>query len=200
MKNIFIYIFILFSTVTFAQLDEFNVKVDGLGCPFCAYGLEKKFKELKGIKKIAIEMKKGEMTFSYPSENKLTIEQVNKQVEKAGYTPVHVLITRNTGEVEQSVVKQATKVADLQTSEFKTYGNCDMCKARIERAALSIKGVQSVSWNKETKMTKIEASNASIIKKAQKAIANAGHDTELFSALKTKYESLPPCCLYKRKK
>ena len=31
--------------------DQFEVQVDGLGCPFCAYGLEKKFKEFKGIKK-----------------------------------------------------------------------------------------------------------------------------------------------------
>ena len=25
--------------------DSFEIQVDGLGCPFCAYGLEKKFKE-----------------------------------------------------------------------------------------------------------------------------------------------------------
>ena len=35
------------------QMDQFQVQVDGLGCPFCAYGLEKKFKEFKGIKNVA---------------------------------------------------------------------------------------------------------------------------------------------------
>ena len=58
MKNIIIIFLSIFLLGTTNQLnaqsktmDEFTVQVDGLGCPFCAYGLEKKFKEFKGIKK-----------------------------------------------------------------------------------------------------------------------------------------------------
>ncbi|MFT4565961.1 MAG: mercuric ion binding protein [Saprospiraceae bacterium] len=33
-----------------ADRDNFTMQVDGLGCPFYAYGLEKKFKKFKGLK------------------------------------------------------------------------------------------------------------------------------------------------------
>ena len=48
-------IFIIFGALLFqpnlimaqSDMDQFEVKVEGLGCPFCAYGLEKKFNELE---------------------------------------------------------------------------------------------------------------------------------------------------------
>ncbi|MCZ6677304.1 MAG: hypothetical protein O7E52_08645 [Candidatus Poribacteria bacterium] len=35
-----------------AQLRQIQLRVDGLACPFCAYGLEKNVKALKGVKKL----------------------------------------------------------------------------------------------------------------------------------------------------
>lgn len=108
MKNIIIiFIAILFTGISnpiYGQskkdVDQFTVQVEGLGCPYCAFGLEKRFKELKGIKKINIEMKTGTLTFDYPTEKKLTIVQVEEQVEKAGYTSAGVSIKRKDGTVE----------------------------------------------------------------------------------------------------
>ncbi len=82
------------------DIDQFEVKVDGLGCPFCAYGLEKKFKQLKGIKKIAINIETGDFSFTYPTEKKLSLKQVETQVEKAGYSPVSIKVVRATNETE----------------------------------------------------------------------------------------------------
>ena len=60
----------------------------------------------------------------YPSKNNLTIEQINKQVDKAGYTSAHVLITRDTGKVEESSItkknEETTEITNLETIEFKT--------------------------------------------------------------------------------
>ena len=53
-------------------MDKFMVQVDGLGCPFCAYGLEKKFKEFKGIKAVKIDIETGDFSFKYPAEKALT--------------------------------------------------------------------------------------------------------------------------------
>lgn len=86
--------------------DQYTIKVDGLGCPFCAYGLEKKFKEFKEIKDIAIVMETGEFTFTYPASDPLSIATVAAQVEKAGYTPVMVKIVRFDGTVEEQEVKK----------------------------------------------------------------------------------------------
>lgn len=92
------------SQTSFAQtktMDQFTVKVHGLGCPFCAYGLEKKFKELKGIKKLKIEFETGTMTFKYPADKKMSTEQVAEQVDKAAYTATDVMIERADGKVEK---------------------------------------------------------------------------------------------------
>lgn len=82
--------------------DTFKIQVDGLGCPFCAFGLEKKFKEFKGIKKVKIDIETGDFTFSYPSEKNLALEAAQEQVRKAGYTPITTYIKRADGRVEEA--------------------------------------------------------------------------------------------------
>ncbi len=91
------------------EVDRFEVQVDGLGCPFCAYGLEKKFKELKGIKNVAIDIETGDFTFTYPSEKALSLPDVAAQVKKAGYTPVTLKITRASGAIETSDASNETR-------------------------------------------------------------------------------------------
>ncbi len=106
MKKVIILIVVMalgaFSVSAQKAYDQFEVQVDGLGCPFCAYGLEKKFKELKGIKEVKIDIETGDFTFIYPSEKALTLEDVKKQVEKAGYSPITSKVTRASGDIEES--------------------------------------------------------------------------------------------------
>ncbi len=78
-------------------------------------------------------------------------------------------------------------------------GNCDMCKERIENAALSVAGVESATWEAESQMLHLNfdagKTNSAEI---QQAVANAGHDTEDFKAPDEVYDELPGCCLYER--
>ena len=91
---------ILVSTLTvFGQKDKVEVKVDGLGCPFCAYGLEKKFKGVDGIKKIKIDLESAVMTFTVPAMDIILTKEVADRVESAGYTPVNIVINRANGKV-----------------------------------------------------------------------------------------------------
>ncbi len=88
---------------------------------------------------------------------------------------------------------------DLKTETIKVYGNCDMCKDRIEKAARSVDGVTAADWNKETKMLKVSFNESKAdSKKIQKAVAKAGHDTKLEKAPDAVYAALPQCCQYKR--
>ena len=180
------------------DLDHFTVQVDGLGCPFCAYGLEKKFKELKGIKHVAIDMETGVMNFDYPADRALTAAQVETQVDKAGYTPVSYRIERADGSVEESAEATASATTDgsTQTYNFFVAGNCGMCKARIERAASKVAGVQSAVWDQETKQLTVTATSAQDDVAA--AVARAGHDTKTAKADKGTYDDLPGCCHYER--
>lgn len=200
-------IFILVATLAVTglraqeTLDKFEIQVDGLGCPFCAYGLEKKFKEFKGIRQVKIDIETGNFTFAYPSEKKLPLEDVEHQVEKAGYTPIAGSVTRADGSIEAMHKKAVNDPTDgsLVTGNIRVAGNCEMCQARIEKAALSHPGVFSAAWSKDTKMLAVGYDYAATSPEAiEKAIANIGHDTEHHRAHEETYNNLPACCHYER--
>ena len=85
-------------------------------------------------------------------------------------------------------------------SNFEVNGNCEMCKKRIEKAALSVKGVKMVIWDIPSNIiTVTHNTNKAPLRNIQKAIADVGHDTPLFIASDEVYNELPMCCLYERK-
>jgi copper chaperone CopZ len=87
----------------------------------------------------------------------------------------------------------------IQKTIIKVSGKCGMCETRIETAALSVKGVESAEWDKESgKLEVVYNADKANSEKIQKAIAKAGHDTELYTANDKVYEKLPECCKYER--
>ena len=87
-----------------------------------------------------------------------------------------------------------------KTDTIKVYGNCGMCKARIEKAA-KVDGVSKAEWSDETKLLSLVYDPAKVKNDdVQKAIAGVGHDTEKFKADDKVYASLPGCCKYERSK
>jgi periplasmic mercuric ion binding protein len=94
-----------------------------------------------------------------------------------------------------SIYAQASK-----TEVVKVWGNCDMCKAKIEKAA-KITGVSKADWNTKTKVLTVVYNPATVKSDdVQKSIAAVGYDTEKFKADDKAYAKLPGCCQYERKK
>ncbi|AMC11784.1 hypothetical protein Lupro_11110 [Lutibacter profundi] len=62
-----------------------KIWVDGLACPFCAYGLEKQIKRIEGVKNLHIDLNRGFITFTAISEKKPTEERLKKLVKEAGF-------------------------------------------------------------------------------------------------------------------
>lgn len=88
-------------------------------------------------------------------------------------------------------------VLEDSTVSFKVYGECDQCKARIEKAAKG-KGVRSAIWNVETKMLSLDFyPKLTTIAKIQNRIVSVGHDLENEKADDKVYQSLPECCHYR---
>ena len=80
---------------------------------------------------------------------------------------------------------------------IQVYGNCKMCKARIE-AAMDIKGVKTAEWNVNTKKLFIAYRQDKLsAQEIHQAIAAAGHDTDSVKADDRIYAELPFCCLYR---
>ena len=78
----------------------------------------------------------------------------------------------------QTKEKVQTK-KDVKTETFKVYGNCGMCKTRIEEAAKSVKGVKSAEWDVESKMMTVTWNESkSSLDDVSNGIAYVGHDTK----------------------
>lgn len=179
--------------------DLIEVQVDGLGCPFCAYGLEKKFKEFKGIKDIAIDIETGDFSFTYPTDKKLGLKKVMEQVVKAGYTPNETKITRADGTLLTSASTITKQTIDMEEMSFFVNGKCGMCKSRIEKTLLNMEGIALANWDQKSKTVTVTYDPKTVKKNnMQKAVAAAGHDTKNTIATDEDYNNLPPCCNYKR--
>ncbi len=77
-------------------------------------------------------------------------------------------------------------------------GLCEMCKDRIEKAAKSVSGVTSASWDLKTKQLHLDFDPAKTsVDAVAKAVAKAGHDTDKYKADKATYDALPSCCKYR---
>lgn len=64
-----------------------NMMIDGLSCPFCAYGMEKKLKEVAGSKDVYIKLSEGEATMNVPKGKEPTKEDLETIIKNAGFTP-----------------------------------------------------------------------------------------------------------------
>lgn len=87
--------------------------------------------------------------------------------------------------------------AKVVTASIKVYGNCGMCKERIERA-LEYKGIKKATWDQATKILQVIYVPAKINEqRICELVAAAGHDTDAVKAKDEVYAELPFCCLYR---
>ncbi len=63
-----------------------KVRVDGLSCPFCAYGLEKKLKKMEGVEKIDISVEDAYALLTIEDGKTVTEKAIRKNVKEAGFT------------------------------------------------------------------------------------------------------------------
>lgn len=77
-------------------------------------------------------------------------------------------------------------------------GDCDMCQANIEKAAMYVKGVKKATWDKEQQLlTVIYRSDKTNELAIQEAIAKKGYDTRDVKGNEEAYQKLPTCCQYR---
>jgi len=90
----------------------------------------------------------------------------------------------------------AQKSSKIDTTKFEVKGVCDMCKDRIENAAL-IRGVKWVEWDKMTDtLTVIYRKDKIKILDVHESVAEVGHTTDQVECNMEAYNQLPACCAY----
>jgi copper chaperone CopZ len=87
--------------------------------------------------------------------------------------------------------------AATKTESIKVSGNCESCKARIEKTA-KVDGVTKADWSDKTKILTMVYDPAKVKSDdVQKKIAAVGHDTPKYKATTAVYNALPGCCKYR---
>ena len=74
------------ASAVYASPPTYRIQVDGLACPFCAYGLEKRLKKIDGVKEIEPNIAAGTITVTMAEGKTLGKEEARKAVKKAGFT------------------------------------------------------------------------------------------------------------------
>ncbi len=128
---------ILFTSSLFAgELQKVTVRVDGLACPFCAYGMEKKLKRMENLEKLDIKINEGLVILFFKKGAKIDKELIAKKIKEAGFTPREITIE----------TPRAHKVT-LNIEGMR----CQGCVARVKEALKKIECTREVSVNLEKK-------------------------------------------------
>jgi len=69
-----------------AEIEGIRLEVDGLSCPFCALGLDKRLKQRAGLEGIQVHLKQGVTEASLPEGHGLDVGKVRRAVQEAGFT------------------------------------------------------------------------------------------------------------------
>ena len=77
---------LLLSFGTSAAPTQYELSVDGLACPFCAYGIEKKLNAAEGVEDIFIDINAGTVTVTMAESASMSEAAAAQIVKDAGFT------------------------------------------------------------------------------------------------------------------
>lgn len=198
--------FLLFTTFISAQnLSKSQFKVKG-NCEMCKERIETTAKKA-GAQSARYSV--DSQTLTLETSEKVSPEDILKKVAEAGHDNEKFKASDETYKklpgcchYDRDLKTENSNIENHNHSkvenEFFVKGNCESCKARIEKAAKSA-GANSAEWNaeKQTVTLNFDSSKTSadqILKK----IAEVGHDNEKYKTTDDVYKQLPGCCLYDR--
>jgi len=99
-----------------AEVSQMSVKVDGLACPFCVYGIEKKLRRVDSIRDVDVDLESGVARIALVEGKVPTLAEVRSAVKKAGFTPREVSVTV----IGTPVIEKGSVMLNVRGSE-RTY-------------------------------------------------------------------------------
>ncbi len=77
---------IVLAGAALAAPPAYKLRVDGLACPFCAYGIEKQLGKLDGVARIDVDIENGAVTVRLNEGATLDEAAATAAVGRAGFT------------------------------------------------------------------------------------------------------------------
>ena len=91
-----------------ASVDEAQIHVEGLACPFCVYGVEKNLKRVPGVVSLLTTIRTGWVHIDMEPNAVLDTDALKEAIKKAGFTPSDIEATV-TGDLIQRDERWALK-------------------------------------------------------------------------------------------
>lgn len=79
-------VLIAFASSALAAPPAYKLHVNGLSCPFCAYGIEKKLGTIKGVQHIEVDIASGTVKVTMAEGATLDEATAKKAVKEAGFS------------------------------------------------------------------------------------------------------------------
>lgn len=76
----------LLASGAFAAGPSYRIEVDGLACPFCAYGIEKKLNAVEGVERVETDIGQGVVIVTMDEGAVLDETAAKQAVKEAGFT------------------------------------------------------------------------------------------------------------------
>ncbi len=85
-RSILLTLSLLLSFGASAAPTQYELRVDGLACPFCAYGIEKKFIKTEGVKSVDIDLQNGLVIVKTGEGKTFKEDKLKEIINDAGFT------------------------------------------------------------------------------------------------------------------
>ena len=68
-----------------AEIQTAELRVNGLTCPFCAFGIEKKLFQVDGVSEVEVLLDVGLLRLSFSAGNEATVQDLEDAVDDSGF-------------------------------------------------------------------------------------------------------------------
>lgn len=103
-----------FSCPAYARVSSLVVEVNGMACPFCAFGVEKRMQHVPGVESVVVDIQAGTARATAGPDGFIKYQDVPRAVKEAGFTAGDMRITAE-GRVEKDIDNRLTlRMKDLR--------------------------------------------------------------------------------------
>ena len=135
--------------------------MNGISCPFCAFGIEKKLLDVDGVDGVEVFLDDGRIAVTFEPETSVTASDLEEAVEKAGFELAALKLT-----VQGSVAEEEGKarLVSSPTLTFRLVEISASTRERLralmaERGSVVIAGVVA-EWNESEPTLAVESVEA----------------------------------------
>lgn len=128
------------------------VTVQGMQCPFCAYGIKKHLAKLPSATRVVVELAKNQAIITFASDANVTDAQIQQAIRKAGFTPGRIE-WQSGGQTDKA---QGTEAAERKTAILTVEGmRCLRCEAKITADSDQLPAVRLAQVDWQTRLATV---------------------------------------------